>query len=314
MHFAFTNDQLELRDGVSSALGELCPPAALRAFWSGGRDDLWAGLGELGLLSMSAPEPVGLGLGAVDQVLLLEACGRAAVPGPLVETVAVLPALTEHDVTLAEAVATGEARVALQDGDGYADGASGATVFRVSDGVLSRHIDPTLVEQPALDGARRLAAVTGPVEDLGDGRAVRSRAVLGTAATLLGLADTVVDTAVAYAKERSQFGKAIGSFQAVQHHLVDAALKLRFARPLVHRAAFSMDEGHDDLDVHVAMAKIYASEAATFACRTSLQVHGAIGYTEELDLHLWMKRIWALAVAWGDAAHHRDTVATQLGA
>lgn len=314
MHFAFTPDQIELRDGVSAALAELCPPAALRAFWKGGADDLWPGLAELGVLAMSAPDPIGLDLGAVEQVLLLEACGRAAVPGPLVETVALLPALAEHDPTLAEAVASGLARVALQDGDAYVDAAEHAAVFRVSGGVLSRVTQPELVAQAALDGARRLSSIGGPAEPLGDGTAVRRRAVLGTAATLLGLADTVVDSAVAYSKERNQFGKAIGSFQAVQHHLVDAALKLRFARPLVHQAAFGLDEGHPDVDLHVAMAKIYASEAATFACRKSLQVHGAIGYTEELDLHLWMKRIWALAVAWGDAAHHRDTVAAKLGA
>ncbi len=171
-----------------------------------------------------------------------------------------------------------------------------------------------LVAQPALDGGRRLCTVGGAAESIGEGVAVRRRAVLGTAATLLGLAEVVVDSAVGYAKERNQFGKAIGSFQAVQHHLVDAALKGRFARPVVHQAAFSLDEDHPDVDLHVAMAKIYASEAATFACRKSLQVHGAIGYTEELDLHLWMKRIWALSVAWGDPAHHRDTVAHALGA
>jgi alkylation response protein AidB-like acyl-CoA dehydrogenase len=95
----------------------------------------------------------------------------------------------------------------------------------------------------------------------------------------------------------------------VQHHLVDALLALRFAAPLVYRAAWSLDDGHPQRSVHVSMAKIYASEAARLACRKSLQVHGAIGYTLEFDLQLWMKRIWSLSSAWGDPAWHRDRAA-----
>ncbi len=313
MHFAFSDDQLELRDGVSAALADLCPPSVVRSAWEAEPRGLWLALSELGLLSMAAPEPIGLGLGAVDQVLVMEACGRAAVVGPLVESVSLLPALVESAPDLAERVAAGEARVALADGQGYADGADRAeAVFRVSGGALTRVVAPRLVAQPALDGTRRLFAVHGVETSVGEGSGVRRRVTLGTSAFLLGLAETVLASAVGYAKDRNQFGKAIGSFQAVQHQLVNAALKLRFAHPMVHRAAFSLDEDHAQRDLHVAMAKLYASEAATFACRVALQVHGAIGYTEELDLHLWMKRIWALSAAWGDPAHQRDRIAHHL--
>jgi alkylation response protein AidB-like acyl-CoA dehydrogenase len=107
---------------------------------------------------------------------------------------------------------------------------------------------------------------------------------------------------------RKQFGSAIGSFQAVKHHLADALVKLEFARPVVYRAAYSMSHRSESAALHVSMAKVYASEAALLAARTALQCHGAIGYSYEHDLHLWMKRAWALAATWGDASWHRARV------
>jgi hypothetical protein len=100
----------------------------------------------------------------------------------------------------------------------------------------------------------------------------------------------------------------IGSFQAVKHHLADARIALEFARPLVYRAAWSLTRGDADASTHVSMAKSTASDAAVLAARRALQCHGAIGYSYEYDLHLFMKRTWALAAAWGDAAWHRDRV------
>jgi alkylation response protein AidB-like acyl-CoA dehydrogenase len=96
----------------------------------------------------------------------------------------------------------------------------------------------------------------------------------------------------------------VGSQQAVKHHLANARLALEFARPLVYRAAYSVAHDDPDRDVHVSMAKAQASNAAGIAARVALQCHGAIGYTTEYDLHLYMKRAWALARAWGDAAWH----------
>ena len=95
-------------------------------------------------------------------------------------------------------------------------------------------------------------------------------------------------------------------------HSILPLLKLRFAAPIIYRAAWSLDEGHPSRALHIYMAKIYASEAAVFACRKSLQVHGALGYSFEMDLHLWMKRIWALAAAWGDPAYHREKAAAAV--
>jgi alkylation response protein AidB-like acyl-CoA dehydrogenase len=115
-------------------------------------------------------------------------------------------------------------------------------------------------------------------------------------------------------KERQQFGVAVGSFQAVKHHLADAALALEFARPAVHRAAWSVATSAPTRARDVSMAKAMASDASELAGRKALQCHGAIGYTVEADLHLYMKRTWALARSWGDSAFHTHRDADALGA
>ncbi|MEZ5144112.1 MAG: acyl-CoA dehydrogenase [Acidimicrobiales bacterium] len=176
----------------------------------------------------------------------------------------------------------------------------------------------TLTPQPSVDGSRRLYSVDWlPADELvlAEGEAgwhavnaAFDRGALGTAAQLIGLADRMLETTVEYVKQREQFGVPIGSFQAIKHHLADALLRLEFARPVVYSAAWSMQEGLDTHSREVSMAKCLASTAATTVARTALQCHGAIGYTVEYDLHLWMKRVWGLAASWGDAAYHRNRV------
>jgi alkylation response protein AidB-like acyl-CoA dehydrogenase len=140
------------------------------------------------------------------------------------------------------------------------------------------------------------------------------RGALGTAAMLVGLGQAMLDMTVGYVRERHQFGVPIGSFQAVKHHLADAALALEFARPAVWRAAWSVAHDEPTRARDVSMAKAMASDAAELVGRKALQCHGAIGYTVEADLHLYMKRTWALARSWGDSAFHTDRVADALGA
>ena len=130
---------------------------------------------------------------------------------------------------------------------------------------------------------------------------------LAAAAQLVGLAQRMLDMTVGYVKERKQFGVPVGSFQAVKHQLADAVKEISFARPAVWRAAASL-EVRD-----ISMAKAMASDAALLAGRKALQCHGAIGYTEEADLHLFLKRSWALARSWGDASWHRDRIGRALG-
>jgi len=104
----------------------------------------------------------------------------------------------------------------------------------------------------------------------------------------------------------------VGSFQAVKHHLANARIALEFARPLVYRAAASIASEHPDTGVHVSMAKAKADTAALQTARAALQCHGAIGYSTEYDLHLYLKRSWALARSWGDAAFHRGRVSRAI--
>ena len=146
-----------------------------------------------------------------------------------------------------------------------------------------------------------------------DAAAAFDRGALGTAAQLVGLGRRMLDLSVAYAGERRQFAKPIGAQQAVKHHLADAAMALRFAVPPVYRAAWSMATGAASAPRDVSMAKAMASDAARLCGRQALQCHGAIGYTVEYDLHLYLKRAEALARSWGDAAWHRDRVAWALG-
>jgi alkylation response protein AidB-like acyl-CoA dehydrogenase len=182
--------------------------------------------------------------------------------------------------------------------------------------------DVTFTAEASLDGARKLARVDwrpGPATRLAAGDDVRAalalafdRGAFATAALLLGVSRRMIEMTVAYAGMRTQFGKPIGSFQAVKHQLADAHVAVELARPCVARAAYAIARREPDRAVHVSMAKAYASDAATRAARAALQCHGAIGYSFEYDLHLWMKRAWALAPAWGDAAWHRARIATHV--
>ena len=141
---------------------------------------------------------------------------------------------------------------------------------------------------------------------------LRCRGAFATGAVLLGAADRLISTTCGYAIERRQFGRPIGSFQAVKHHLAGAHVKLEMARPVTYKAAWSLDDDPDSARRDCSMAKATASEAALEAARVALQVHGAIGYTWEHDIHLWMKRVWVLAASWGDSASHFASVLDSL--
>jgi alkylation response protein AidB-like acyl-CoA dehydrogenase len=205
-------------------------------------------------------------------------------------------------------------------------GAPGADLFLLAcldpDSGWQLHAVPatacTVQPTPTLDTARDLATVHWPLAAdtlLAYGVAAEAivqlmadRAAAASAAVLIGLADRMITMAADYAKERQQFGRAIGSFQAVKHLLANARVKLEFARPATYRAALSLATAQPSVSHDASMAKAMASDAADLAARVALQVHGAIGYTWECDLHFFMKRTWALSKAWGDAPTHRRLV------
>ena len=336
MHFAFDDDQLRFRDSVRGVLERVCPPAAVRAVWDSEHAHLatrWSALAELGVLGLLVPERAGgLALDEISLLLPLEETGRAALPEAVVETAAVavplLAGLADHglaDPWLAR-IAAGTAVVTV--GCNPHAWVSHADVAELL--LLARHDEIHAVPRgavkierlPHLDGAQRLfrvdwtpsartrVATAEPARRLL--AAAVDRGALATAAQLLGVGQRLIDEAVRYAKQREQFGRAIGSFQAIKHMLASAQVRLEFARPVVYRAAFGVARDLATRSRDVSHAKIVAAEAAALAARTALQVHGAIGYTWEVDLHVWMKRAWALETAWGTSSWHRARVAATV--
>ena len=135
---------------------------------------------------------------------------------------------------------------------------------------------------------------------------------LATAAQLVGAGQAMLDMTVAYAKQRNQFGRPIGSYQAVKHKLADVHIALELTRPLVYGAALALADRSPAAPRDVSAAKAAASDAALVAARTSLQIHGAIGYTAEHDLSQFLLRVQALRSAWGAPAAHRRRVLEAL--
>jgi alkylation response protein AidB-like acyl-CoA dehydrogenase len=310
MFFGLPDDAVALREGLRDLLAATCTPATIRAAWDGDRcDDLWKELGSFGVLGLLVEESRGgLGLDELSYVAAMEEAGYAGVPGPLVETVAALPALSLP--------VDGSARIAVQrDPDENV-----TTYARVSTHSLKLDRERmSLVTLSGLDldavdtvDASRQAAKLPSHQAQGvDGSAeavdlITLRATLGTAAFLCGLARRQVDITVDYLKTRKQFGVAIGSYQGLKHPLAEVVVGLEFAWPVVVHAAHTM-AGRD-----ISHAKAAASDAAYRVSRVCLQAHGAIGYTVEYDLHLFMKRTWALAKDWGTADQHRARIAEEI--
>jgi alkylation response protein AidB-like acyl-CoA dehydrogenase len=155
----------------------------------------------------------------------------------------------------------------------------------------------------SVDTTRRLFSVSGGGSF--DGVAI-DRATLAAAAHLLGCGERLLADSVDYVQKRKQYGRAVGSYQAIKHRLADVRIALDFARPLVHGAALSLEPRA------VSAAKVAAGDAAYLSSRVALQLHGAIGYTAEFDLGLWINRVRALVGAWGGASYHRARIAELL--
>ncbi|MEV5595553.1 acyl-CoA dehydrogenase family protein [Streptomyces sp. NPDC052496] len=326
MRFLLDAEQAEFGRTLGRMLAAADTPAAVRAWGAGdsgpGRA-VWRRLGAAGVFGLAVPEKYGgAGFLPVELAVAYVEAGRYAVPGPLVETAAAAVLLDR----LGDAGPAGERLPAVAAGDAvvsYADLACGpyaldataadATLL-VSGGTL-RQAGGGGPVQPSVDPARRLsryAADGGTV--LASGPAVRAAAALAadtarllTAAQALGVGRRLLDDTVAYVKQRTQFGVAVGSFQAVKHRLADVLLGLEFAEPLVFGAAVEL-AGGGEAGGGIAMAKVAAGEAAYAAARAALQLHGALGYTDELPLSLWIRKARALRGAWGTPAECRARV------
>ena len=336
MDFTFSDEQRMMAASTRELLADVCSPAVLRAV-AEGRDASgaarWERYCELGLPGLLAPESAGgVGLSNVDFVLIAEELGRAAVPEALVEHAAVgVPLLAGFAGELRvkpvlEAAAAGASRLAVAlPQEPFVAGAGEANWLVVGAGD-ELHLVPRsgvrLVEQPANDRLRRLHRVEYspvPATRIAAGAGVReacSRAVgrgsLHAAAQCLGVAERMLEIAVAYASDRKQFGHAIGAYQGLKHQFASAQVKVEFARPVVYAAAASLGESGEKMPVAVSHAKLAAVAAADACARIAMQAHGAMGYSWEVDLHFYMKRAWALAGAWGDGNVHARRIQAAL--
>ncbi|MBW8797935.1 MAG: acyl-CoA/acyl-ACP dehydrogenase [Streptomyces sp.] len=307
MRFLLDTGQRDFAGALRALLTAADTPAVIRD-WSRGEQAsgraLWGRIGEAGVFGLAVPEEYGgVGRLPVDLAVAFVELGRYAVPGPLAETVAAAVLLDDGEglaKRFLPGIASGEslATVAFEqhgygsalDGDA-ADVRLAATPegLRLSSGAgaLRRSLDP----------ARRLAPLF-PVGELLSAEPPWAEALtwarLATAAQALGVGLALLDRTVA--------GVPVGSFQAVRHRLADVKIALEFARPMVFGAAVTMTASD------VAAAKLSSCEAACTGAAAALQLHGAIGYTAEYDLSLWLTKARALRAAWGTPDECRGVV------
>jgi alkylation response protein AidB-like acyl-CoA dehydrogenase len=322
MQFAFTEDQLTITQAARDMLTETCTPTDLRKLLESGkaRDDArWANICEMGLIGMLATESAGgLDMEMVDLIGIAEAAGYVGLPEPLVElagvTVPLLDGLQDDRGWLDKAVNGAVIAIGHPSNPFVAD-ADSAEVL-----ILAHERDIHLVERSAVtltraesfDPFRRLFNVVWtptPATKVGVGWGdTADRGALLASTQMIGLAQRCIDLAVSYAKDRVQFGKPIGSTQAVKHMIASAQVKVEFARPVVYAAAAELPLNTLASRARIAHAKIAAGAAADVAARMAVQAHGAMGMTWEVDLHFFLKRAMALNYAWGTPAAHRETV------
>ena len=347
MRFALDEDREALRSTARDLLTELCPPAAVRAAWTQAPDPApWQALTAAGALSVLVPQSDGgLGLDETYLVPVLEEAGRAALPHPLTETAlvaaplgAVGPMLATDLGVVGPMLATdlgavgpmlatdlGAVGPMLANDLGAAGAAVPSATFAESfllvsgRGLRLYEAHEVDVEPVATVDASRHCGRVQPrargetvTEDPDAVAAAFDRGVLGAAAELVGLSRAMLELTVDYAAQRHQFGRPIGSFQAVKHHLANARIQIEFASPAVLYAAYAVAHSRPEATRSVSQAKWLAGEAAAVTGRAALQCHGAIGYTTEYDLHVYLKRSWALARSWGGADFHADRVAASI--
>jgi alkylation response protein AidB-like acyl-CoA dehydrogenase len=324
VNFQLSEDQQALQQGIRSFCQGRVTIDHLRALEGPGFDaGLWRELAEMGVFGLRLPEAEGgVGLRNADAVLVFEELGRALVPGPL---------LWSHLAAgLVEGAASGECVV------GGLDLACATPTPYVVEHLESLHallllredgvyrLDPRSLEArpvgvpldpltpvhhlPALPAGERIAGA----------ETARELRLTGTALAsglLLGIAEATQEMAVDYAKKREQFGRVIGSFQAIKHILADMFVRQEVARAAAYAAGATLDHPEvGDVDRAVSGARINAGEAAMKNSRACIQVHGGMGYTWEVPAHYYLKRTWVLESTFGTLEEHCEVVASRIEA
>lgn len=281
--------------------------------------DLWSELASMGVFGIHTQEhDGGVGLGLAEATIVFEELGRVAVPGPTISTCLASTLGVEGAVDGTNVVGLIRADTLLVE---HLDGLD--TLLVHHDGLVERVQKPegTLLPRPLdpLTPVSQVEVIPAGDEISKAGERIITHGRLLAAAFQVGLGQAAVDLGTEYAGQRQQFGKVIGSFQAVKHLLADAAVAVDIARAGVHAAAVALDEAAGDRDtaadgrtMSVDAARLVASEAAQRACEACIQVHGGIGFTWELDAHLFLKRSLALDATFGSVHASHDVVATTL--
>ena len=286
----------------------------------------WSSLVDAGWVGLEVPEQFG-GAGATfaEAAVICEEMGRAASTtsylGSAVLAIGTLKALQPsetRDRLLAE-VTSGAVRMAVALEPEFVPDAEGADrILVLADGGVAEPA-VTVTPQPVLDETRRLATVTAGVDtgkvlrfDGDPGAALRrllDRAAVAIACDSLGLCEAMLSATVGYAKVRQQFGRPIGSFQAVKHACADMAVSIAVSRQLVEAAVQAIVEDRADAGVAAAMAKSHVCGAAVDVVGKAMQLHGGIGYTWESGIHVYLKRAALNRSLFGSPADHRKELA-----
>jgi len=334
-------EQEAVRDAIRGMLADRQPTARVRQVMTVDPpvdEALWREAAELGWFGLALPETAGgAGYGLPEAMLLFQELGRGVIPGPWLGTVLAARALAARPGghPALEALLAGRRRVAVVDdpedrlgqgtrleGDARAvvdAGCSDALVVlgRESSRLVECDARGVRIEAgPSVDPTRRIGTVTfagvdagRELDDLGDARRWRLEGTVLAAAEALGVAERTLEMSVEYGKVRQQFGKPIGTFQAIKHRCADMAVRTEVARSSVTYAAVALAEGEPGVARHVAMAKALASNAALTNATDNIQNHGGMGYTWESDAHLYLKRARLLEHCFGTRTTHLDALA-----
>lgn len=323
MDFELSDDQVALQAGVRDLCEGRFPMAVVRGLEAtdGIDRDRWRELAELGVFALRLDEADGgVGLGWAEAVLVFEELGRALVPGPLV--------WTHLAAGLVEGAATGERLVGgieRDDPTGLVEHGTALDDLLVLDGEGIWLVDPTQVDWAPvgvpLDPLTPVARIIGTLPQgsrLGgaeQAEALRQGGAALAAGLLLGIAQAATAGAVAYSLEREQFDRPVGSFQALKHLMADMLVRAEVARGAVYAAGVTLDDpAVGSVQRAVAAAKLTAAEAAVVNGATSVQVHGGMGYTWEIDAHFHLKRAYALEPAFGTREQMAERMADLLDA
>jgi alkylation response protein AidB-like acyl-CoA dehydrogenase len=351
MDFDLSEDQLALRDGARALLDDRAAIPRVRAVaqtperWD---RDLWAAMVDQGWLGVAVPETEGgVGLGPVELGVLLEEIGRHVAPAPFLPTVLALEMFRRVGDTRAVArVLAGDLRACVAwsrsatavraeptgrewtltgrpDPVPFASMADIALVLAAdADGPALFAVDLDVLGRPAVEPAMDLTRPVAWLEldgvdawRLGGDAMVTALLDLGATATaleMLGGASRALEMAVEYAKERVQFGRPIGSFQAVKHRCADMLVDVEGMRSTAYWAAWCLGADDPDQSIAASTAKTWGSDASKRVMASALQVHGGIGFTWEHDLHLFLKRAQLDQLSFGDAVEHRTRLAALL--